>query len=319
MLETEAELDALQQLLDRSRSGATEHLRGIIDDQRALSARDIAALLQKMKVLSLATVTARCEPRISAVDGHFLHGTWTFSTDGSAAKARHLAVRSAVSVAHIDNEELAVFAHGTAERLLPSGPFWDETLAHWTAHYGSSPLEWGEDIRVYRLRPTWMVGFASDREKLLAARGAKENRSVPADTVLPHVTYRNVAEASAWLTNVFGFAEHYRYGPPDAPGGVQMYLGTAWVMLEAADPGEKAPAELGYGTQSLTVFVPDVDAHYEKAKSAGATIVEELHETMYGERQYGARDLDGHHWLFSTHARDVSPADWGATITTQPA
>jgi hypothetical protein len=28
--------------------------------------------------------------------------------------------------------------------------------------------------------------------------------------------------------------------------------------------------------------------------------------------------LDGHHWLFSTHARDVSPTDWGATITTEP-
>jgi hypothetical protein len=40
---------------------------------------------------------------------------------------------------------------------------------------------------------------------------------------------------------------------------------------------------------------------------------------MYGERQYGARDLDGHHWLFSTHARDVSPTDWGATITPYPA
>ena len=171
MLETEAELNALQELLDRSRSGATEHLRGIIDDQRALSARDIAGLMQDMKVLSLATVTARGEPRISAVDGHFLHATWTWSTDGPSAKARHLGARPAVSVAHIDNEELAVFAHGTAERLRPSDPLWDETLAHWTTHYGASPLEWGDDIRVYRLAPSWMVGFASDREKLLASRG----------------------------------------------------------------------------------------------------------------------------------------------------
>jgi uncharacterized glyoxalase superfamily protein PhnB len=97
------------------------------------------------------------------------------------------------------------------------------------------------------------------------------NSSVPPDTVLPHITYRNVAAASDWLTAVFGFAEHCRYGPPGAPGGAQMYLGEAWV-----------------------------------------------HETMYGERQYGARDLDGHHWLFSTHARDVSSTDWGATITTEP-
>jgi uncharacterized glyoxalase superfamily protein PhnB len=144
------------------------------------------------------------------------------------------------------------------------------------------------------------------------------NRSVPADTVLPHLTYRDVAAASAWLSDVFGFIEHYRYGPPDAPSGAQMYLGDAWIMLDAADTGQKTPAELGYGTQSLTVFIPDVDAHYNKAKSAGATIVEDLHETIYGERQYGTRDLDGHHWLFSTHARDVSPTEWGATITTQP-
>jgi general stress protein 26 len=171
VLETEAELDALQQLLERSRSGATGHLRGIINDHRALSARDIAGLLQNMKVVSLATVTARGEPRISAVDGHFLHGTWTFSTDGSSAKARHIAARPAVSAAHVDNEELAVFAHGTAERLRPSDPLWDETLAHWTAHYGGSPLDWGEDIRLYRLAPSWMVGYAFDRAQLLTSRG----------------------------------------------------------------------------------------------------------------------------------------------------
>jgi uncharacterized glyoxalase superfamily protein PhnB len=62
------------------------------------------------------------------------------------------------------------------------------------------------------------------------------------------------------------------------------------------------------------VFVDDVDARFEKAKSAGARIVEELHETCYGERQYGVEDLDGHHWLFSRHARDVSPEEWGATV-----
>jgi uncharacterized glyoxalase superfamily protein PhnB len=74
------------------------------------------------------------------------------------------------------------------------------------------------------------------------------------------------------------------------------------------------PTELGYRTQTLTVFVDDVDAHYARAKAAGAKIIEELHETIYGERQYGAMDLDGHHWLFSQHARDLSPDEWGAVI-----
>ena len=141
------------------------------------------------------------------------------------------------------------------------------------------------------------------------------NRSVPADIVLPHITYSDVAAALAWLTRTFGFTEHYRYGDPGGPvGGAQMYLGNACIMLNGARPGSASPAQAGLSTQSLTVFVDDVDAHFARTKSAGANIVEVLHETSYGERQYGVEDFEGHHWLFSKHARDVDPAEWGATI-----
>jgi general stress protein 26 len=171
MLETEDELRDLQALLDRSRAGATGHLRDIINDERALSAGDVVGLMTGMKVLVLATVTGGGEPRISCVDGHFLRATWTFSTSGTSAKARHMAARPAVSAAHVDHEDLALFAHGTAERLTTGDPQWEETLAHWAAHYGSSPLEWGDDVRIYRLRPTFMVGYAFDRAGLLGRRG----------------------------------------------------------------------------------------------------------------------------------------------------
>jgi uncharacterized glyoxalase superfamily protein PhnB len=142
----------------------------------------------------------------------------------------------------------------------------------------------------------------------------QKNRSVPTDIILPHVTYQNVGAAIEWLTRVFGFTEHYRYGDPGNPDGAQMHLGDAWIMVNSARPGRSTPGQLGLYTQSLTVFVDDVEGHFEKAKSAGAKIVEELNETFYGEFQYGVEDLDGHHWLFSRHARDVSPDEWGATI-----
>ena len=93
-----------------------------------------------------------------------------------------------------------------------------------------------------------------------------------------------------------------------------MHLGNAWIMVRKARPGESTPSQLGCWTQSLTIFVEDVEAHYKKAKAAGAKIVEELNETAYGEFQYGVEDLDGHHWLFARHARDVSPEDWGAKL-----
>jgi general stress protein 26 len=170
MFESPDDLARLQGLLDASHARSTEHLRGIIHDERTLSAAQIAGLLTGMKVISVATVTAGGEPRISAVDGHFLHGTWTFSTSRTSAKARHLARRPAVSVAHVDGEALAVFSHGRVVEL--AGVELAEVDRHWTTHYGSSPLSWGEVV-MWRLDPSWMVGYAFRREQLLAERGVK--------------------------------------------------------------------------------------------------------------------------------------------------
>jgi predicted enzyme related to lactoylglutathione lyase len=139
-----------------------------------------------------------------------------------------------------------------------------------------------------------------------------ENRSVPTDTVLPHVMYQDVDKAITWLSKTFGFSEHYRYGDPTS--GAQVHLGNAWIMLKQARGGSASPAKLGFGTQSLTVFVDDLEAHFRRAKAAGAKLLEDLHETVYGELQYAAEDLDGHQWLFSRHARDLSPDEWGATV-----
>ena len=172
MYETDAELDALDVLLDRSVSGATAHLRSIIrPGERTLTARQLAEVLSGMCVLAVATVTANGEPRISAVDGHFLHGCWVFGTERSAAKARHLHARPAASAAHLRGETLGVFTHGTVEVLNPpagsADPQWDDILDYLTSHYGESPLSWG-DVVMYRLRPRWMAAYASQPQALLS-------------------------------------------------------------------------------------------------------------------------------------------------------
>lgn len=138
------------------------------------------------------------------------------------------------------------------------------------------------------------------------------NRSVPTSFMLAHITYRELIQACDWLARVFGFTEYYRYGRPVS--SIQMYLGDAHIMLSGPRGHTETPAKLGYGTQMLTIMVPDVEAHCRKAKQEGATVWEELSETVYGEKQDGVGDLDGHRWLFSQHARDASPEGWGATI-----
>ncbi len=140
----------------------------------------------------------------------------------------------------------------------------------------------------------------------------QKNRSVPIDTVLPHVLYKNLPEAIVWLGRTLGFAEHYRYGKPLS--GAQLRLDKAFIMVKQADDKYRTPDELGFGTQSLTLFVENIEQHYEHARFAGANFVEDLHGTVYGELQYAVVDPEGHHWLFSRHARDLSPDAWGPMI-----
>ena len=98
-----------------------------------------------MKVLSVATVTARGEPRISALDGHFLHGTWTFCTSGTAAKARHMrGPADGQRRPRRRRGDGGVQPRPGRARCAEADADWDETIEHWTAHYGSSPLDWGE-------------------------------------------------------------------------------------------------------------------------------------------------------------------------------
>jgi hypothetical protein len=165
MNETAAELAELDALLSRSRAGSNPHLRAIVRPDRTLGAAAATARLTGMRTLSIATVTRSGEPRISAVDGHFLHGRWVFGTDRVAAKAVHLAARPGVSVSYLEGERLGVFTHGHAHELNPADgpadPAWPGIHEHLTGHYGTSPLTWG-DVVYYRLDPSWMVVFAND-------------------------------------------------------------------------------------------------------------------------------------------------------------
>jgi len=173
MKETPGEVVSLQTMLDASLAGATEHLRAIVTPARTLDARELCDLLTGMRTLAVSTVTATGEPRVSGVDGHFWHGRWVFTTSGSAAKARHLRARPAVSAAHLVGDDLGVFCHGRAQFLTPEDPDWAPIEAHLTAHYGSSPTTWDPDIVYVRIAPHWMVGYAGDKATLLAAaRGA---------------------------------------------------------------------------------------------------------------------------------------------------
>ncbi|CAM3016143.1 pyridoxamine 5'-phosphate oxidase family protein [Saccharomonospora xinjiangensis] len=176
MRETPEELDALQTLLDTSLARSTSHLRSIINAERTLTAEQLTGVLTGMCTLALSTVTAKGEPRISAVDGHFLHGKWHFGTARDAAKARHLAARPSASAAHLRGEDLGVFTHGTVETLNPEhgepSPDWPGLLAYFKDFYGDDAFDWDSDVVYFRLHPHWMSVYAPDLSALTTESGS---------------------------------------------------------------------------------------------------------------------------------------------------
>jgi uncharacterized glyoxalase superfamily protein PhnB len=98
-------------------------------------------------------------------------------------------------------------------------------------------------------------------------------------------------------------------GPDGKTNHAEMELADGVIMMGCPGPEYQNPKRIGHVTQQLYVYVDDVDKHFEHAKEAGATIFEEPQDQFYGDRRYGAEDLEGHHWSFAQHVRDVAPED----------
>jgi general stress protein 26 len=114
MHETPEDLTELQRLLDRSFANAGAHLLSIFDPTRRMDAGQLSETLAGMRLLTLATVTAKGEPRVGPVDGHFHRGRFYFGSSQDSFRFKHIRARPPVSAAHTVGEQLAVIVHGTA-------------------------------------------------------------------------------------------------------------------------------------------------------------------------------------------------------------
>ena len=172
MHETPAELRSLQALIDVSAERAGAHQASIITGERRLDAGDTVRYLQGSKHLVVATTTRDGQPRASAADGLFLHGSFWFSTSGQSFKARHLAVRPAVSVAHVRGDDIAFFVHGTARMLSGDDPAADPLKPLWREVYdGSCPDDWCDtpaDARYVQVVASTFVTYCFDRARFEA-------------------------------------------------------------------------------------------------------------------------------------------------------
>ena len=127
--------------------------------------------------------------------------------------------------------------------------------------------------------------------------------NTPEPRVWPSLRARDARALIKFLVDAFGFTETVVYADDDRvhhaelawPPGGGIMLGSA----PASDPGERRLPRPG--TFGAYVVTDEPDALYERAKAAGAEILEEPHDTDYGSRDFAAADPEGNRWTFGTY------------------
>ena len=127
-------------------------------------------------------------------------------------------------------------------------------------------------------------------------------------TIIPCLRYRNALSMIDWLCNAFGFEKHVVYADGEIVHHAQLTFGNGMIMLGSSSNagawGERIAQPDAIGgreTQTPCVIVADADAHYARAKAAGATIMDEISSPDYGGRGYSCRDPEGHLWYFGSY------------------
>jgi uncharacterized glyoxalase superfamily protein PhnB len=124
--------------------------------------------------------------------------------------------------------------------------------------------------------------------------------------VIPLRVYEDIEAAQRFLVDVFGFKRgRLDRDPSGRPVHAEVSNGDSMIWIHRVDPehGLVSARSLQAQPGGLVVFVDDVDAHYHRAKRAGASIDSQPKDQPYGQREYSARDPEGNLWYFATRLR----------------
>ncbi|MCC6416572.1 MAG: VOC family protein [Opitutaceae bacterium] len=123
-------------------------------------------------------------------------------------------------------------------------------------------------------------------------------------TASPYLIYKDASAALAFYAKAFGAETITRFA--DDNGLVvhaEFRIGDSTFMMTSENPTYawmKSVETLGDSPVQLFLYVDDVDARFQRALDAGATVVMPLAEQPYG-RSGGVKDPFGLVWWLSTH------------------
>jgi MerR family transcriptional regulator, thiopeptide resistance regulator len=121
--------------------------------------------------------------------------------------------------------------------------------------------------------------------------------------VIPVLVYRDIVAAQDYLVATLGFTAAGLHRDPDGRvvhAEVQAGGRRIWLHQISAEHGLDTPQAIGRAAGGIVVHVDDVDAHWARARAAGADITAEPTDQDYGQREYTVRDPEGHQWWIAT-------------------
>lgn len=127
--------------------------------------------------------------------------------------------------------------------------------------------------------------------------------------VTPYLSVKDAKAAVAFYQKAFNAKEQGRITMPNGDiGHSELQVGDSKLMIAEETPswGNQSPSTLGGSPVGLVLYVPDVDAVFQRAVEAGATVIEAVKVQFYGDRAGSIRDPFGHQWHIQTHVEDVS-------------
>ncbi len=131
-------------------------------------------------------------------------------------------------------------------------------------------------------------------------------------SLTPHIVVKDLAKAIEWYKKAFDAKESYIMKTPDgSPLHAEIKIGNSPMMLAPENPEweSKDPTTLGGSPVTLHLYVENVDAVFEKAKSAGAKVDMPPANQFWGDRYGKLTDPYGHHWGIATHIADPTPEE----------
>ena len=132
--------------------------------------------------------------------------------------------------------------------------------------------------------------------------------------VIPYLVVEGAADALAFYAKAFGALEVMRMPMPNGRlMHAEFTIGGSHIFMADVFPGMggKSPIEVGGVTGAIHLYVEDVDASFNRAVAAGATVKTPPTNMFWGDRFAKVRDPFGHEWSLATHIEDVSPEEMG--------